>query len=581
MTRGATAERGLAAHILTAVIREDYGGARRHVTRGTGTATHALCVPGQPRVELRARDECAARRSPGHRPPAPDPDPGDGDGPFPGFLSEMVAVPGPTLDQALAIVRTLADPRDDVAAFEREARDSLRTTRTLELIRPAVLERLRTTGRTGPGTFYETLAAFTRHPVHPTGQARIGLDGPDSERYTPEYAPRFELCWAAVARERVTGHGDPPAWWPRPQDVGLPPALEATHRMFPVHPLTARRIADRPDAVLAPGTFLRVAPTLSVRTVATSHGRHLKLPMPVSTLGLRNRRLLPPGTLADGALVQRLLTGIAAPGGRTGGRVLLADEQTYACTADPMLGFMVRGFPGEVGDASVVPVAALLAPDPGGGHVIERWGVEPLFDAYLEALFAWNVRLFVRYGIALEAHQQNVALVLDEPSPHPGTPSEDRPAPPPRSHLRLLLKDNDAALIDLDRLCAALGPATKRPRFHDPRLVTTDQEALARVFVTITLHLCAGAVAFGLAGRGLLPLRTGLGLVRDRLDEALGRFGPEAAFLRRRTLDADRLPGKAMITAGTLVEKARTGADDINKHYGPPGPNYLRDHLCS
>jgi siderophore synthetase component len=340
-----------------------------------------------------------------------------------------------------------------------------------------------------------------------------------------------------------------------------------------VHPLTARRIEDRPDAVLAPGTFLCVSPTLSVRTVATSHGMHLKLPIPVSTLGLRNRRLLPSGTLADGALVQRLLAAIAAPGGRTGGRVLLADEQTYACTADPMLGFMLRGFPEEVGDRSIVPVAALLAPDPDGGHVIERWGVEALFDAYLQALFEWNVRLFVRYGIALEAHQQNVALVLDEPPPHPGALH--------KGPLTLLLKDNDAALIDLDRLCAALGPATERPRFHDPRLVTTDQEALARVFVTITVHLCAGAVAFGLAGLGLLPLRTGLGLVRDRLDEALGRYGPEAAFLRRRTLDADRLPGKAMITAGTLVDKARAGAADINKHYGPPGPNYLRDHLCS
>jgi hypothetical protein len=31
-----------------------------------------------------------------------------------------------------------------------------------------------------------------------------------------------------------------------------------------------------------------------------------------------------------------------------------------------------------------------------------------------------------------------------------------------------------------------------------------------------------------------------------------------------------------MLTAGTLVDKTRTGAADINKHYGPPGHNYLR-----
>jgi hypothetical protein len=32
-----------------------------------------------------------------------------------------------------------------------------------------------------------------------------------------------------------------------------------------------------------------------------------------------------------------------------------------------------------------------------------------------------------------------------------------------------------------------------------------------------------------------------------------------------------------MLTAGTLTDKSRTGARDINKFYGPPGPNYLRD----
>jgi hypothetical protein len=108
-------------------------------------------------------------------------------------------------------------------------------------------------------------------------------------------------------------------------------------------------------------------------------------------------------------------------------------------------------------------------------------------------------------------------------------------------------------------------------------MTTSDPEALARVFVTITLHLCAAAPALGLAGRGLLPWRTGRRMIRERLDGALG---PEDAFLRARTLDAATLPGKAMVTAGTLVDKARTGAADINKHYGPPGPNYLLDTTC-
>ena len=47
-------------------------------------------------------------------------------------------------------------------------------------------------------------------------------------------------------------------------------------------------------------------------------------------------------------------------------------------------------------------------------------------------------------------------------------------------------------------------------------------------------------------------------------------------LLRARTLDAARLVGKSMVTAGTLVDKARTGARDVNKYYGTSGPNYLR-----
>jgi len=93
------------------------------------------------------------------------------------------------------------------------------------------------------------------------------------------------------------------------------------------------------------------------------------------------------------------------------------------------------------------------------------------------------------------------------------------------------------------------------------------------------VHLCAGAIAFGLAERGFAPLARLLATVREALEAALDREAgdPAARLLRARALEAGRLPVKAMLTAGTLTDKARTGARDINKFYGPPGPNYLRD----
>ncbi|GAA2419850.1 hypothetical protein GCM10010191_33740 [Actinomadura vinacea] len=520
-------EATLAARVLDALVREDYAGLQRFVKGQSLELPHG---------SLRLLDGRST------------------EGLHSGFLSTHKVDPAQRLrlDDVIALVQELADPSDDVTAFARECRETLATGQLHQAAQPAVLERLRRLPdglRRGPGTYYETLAAYTDHPVHPMGRCRIGLKPEDLERYAPEFAPTFQMRWAAVPKEQVTEAGTRPDWWPDDD-------------LFPVHPLAVPHLKD---VQLAPEPYLSVAPTLSMRSmaVATDTLTHLKVPLPTSTLGLRNRRTIVPRTLPDGALAERLLHRVLEEEPHL--PVLLADEQTYGHAGSPMLAYLVRRFPPETAHAHVVPVAALLATEPGGGLVIERWDVPTLFGAYLDALLSWNVTLF-RRGIALEAHQQNVSLVLDDALPSNGLRSDSLP----NGGLKLLVKDYDGTLV--------LGEG--RPgegTFADPRMVTRDPEALARVFVTITLHLCAAAPAFGLAERGLLPLRAGLAMIRERLDAALG---PEDAFLRARTLDAGTLPTKAMVTAGTLVDKARTGSADINKHYGPPGPNYLRDDTC-
>ncbi|RJL33652.1 hypothetical protein D5H75_12090 [Bailinhaonella thermotolerans] len=296
-----------------------------------------------------------------------------------------------------------------------------------------------------------------------------------------------------------------------------------------------------------------------MRTVVVSGepGTHVKLPLPTSTLGARNRRSIKPGTLRDGALAQRLLARILDREPALRGRVLLPDESTYGHAGDEYLGWMVRRYPEVPADAEVVTVAALAAPAPYGGTVLtdlavrHRGGdVAALLDEYLRLLLDWNVTLFARYGVALEAHQQNLAIVLSRGEP-----------------LRLLVRDNDGLLADPGRLRAA---GLDAPAFGDARMCTQDPHALADVFVTITLHLAAAAVVFA---AGLGPA-----VLRDRLAEALDAHGgePAARLLRARTLDAARLVGKSMVTAGTLVPKERTGARDVNKFYGITGPNYLR-----
>jgi len=444
-----------------------------------------------------------------------------------------------TLDDVDTLALALSDPRDadGVAAFRTECREAL------------AAMRLREAHAACSG--YEALAARLPHPAYPTWAARSGWSAKDSLWYGPEHSPTFCLMWAAVPSAAVTrAGGSAPSWWPGFADVGLPSSLSAGFELFPVHPLT---VPCLPESVrVAPVPFLEVQPTLSVRTVDVlcAPGTQLKLPLATSTLGSRNKRAIAPGTLADGALVRRVLAGLVARDPRLG-RLVLADDGNYAHAGHPYLGYLLRLLP-----VSPVPVAALLAPP-----VTEELADGDLlgwFGSYCSLVFGIAVHLFVRYGVALESHQQNAAL-LSGPA--------------------LLVKDFDGTLINHERLAAALGSRTPSPaEFADPRLLTDSDDDLANVFITITVHLCAGAIAFGLADRGRAPLPVLLTVVRDCLVAVLDLYAgePAAAQLAARVLEADRLPGKAMVTAGTLVDKSRTGATDINKYYGTTGPNYLR-----
>jgi siderophore synthetase component len=573
------AERGLVARVLDCLLREDHLGlatAGAEIadpslpTRPPGERWWGVPLPGGRRVALPVR---------------PD-----------GFLADhAVAAPvlvldGPdgravvsTLDGALAALAPAADA--DAQAgwtdFTAECAQTLVTLRLHEVAGPALHTRLAAEGPTGgfDGLLrYEAIAALRDHPVHPTGRCRWGLDEAEQHRYAPEFQPEFPLRWAVVPREQLrlspALHADGmPRWWPSPSELGAAPARDADHLAVPVHPLTA----DRGRPTVAPGPT--VTPTLSLRTVALRDepGVHLKLPLPTATLGRRNRRTITPGTLADGDTVHRLLAAILHREPHLRRHVLLADESYWIDSADEMLAVLIRRYPAELAADRLVPVAALLAPDPHmpGATVLDglAGGDAPAwFDRYLAVLLDWHVALWLRYGVALEAHQQNITVAVGA--------NGDR--------LRLVYKDDDGARIDCDRLAAALGPDAPLEvgpdAFHDRRIAVSDPCELADMVVTITLHLCVGALVVEHAGSDADRRARLFALARARISEAARRWcdpadpGSVAAadLLRHAVLDADRWPVKAMVTAGTLLPKHRLGCTDVNKYYRRSGPNYLR-----
>ncbi|HEY8979222.1 MAG TPA: IucA/IucC family protein [Streptomyces sp.] len=456
-----------------------------------------------------------------------------------------------SFDSVLAALRDLAAPEDRPGfdAFAEEYRQTAETVRLHDETRTAVLDALAARYGADPADWptlaLDTLAARLDHPVYPTARGRAGLTSEQLRLYAPEFHPRFTLRWVAVPREKVTLSGTLPSLWPTLEALGLP-ELTATHVPFPVHPLTVDSLDS--DVVLSDVPYLDVVPTLSMRTVAVVDDPtlHLKLPLATSTLGLRNKRSIKPGTLVDGVAGQRLVEWVLEREPRFQDSVLHADETTYAHAGHELLAVLCRRQPSE----TAVPLAALLAEAPGGRLVVDHladryYGGDRLafFDALFTLLFDWQTTLF-GHGVALESHQQNVSVVLE-----PG-------------RVKLLFKDDDGPRVNTDRL-------GHTPAFDDARTFTTEDGPVVDVFTTITLHLCAGAYAFGLPDPALLDL------IRDRLTEAVERLGGEAgAVLRKRVLEAPRLPVKAMVSAGTLLTKERSGAADVNKHY-TDGPNYL------
>ncbi|WNE95713.1 IucA/IucC family protein [Streptomyces luomodiensis] len=499
------------------------------------------------------------------------------------------------LDAVLGRLRA-AVPVDDrplYDVFVTECHQALDAMRLHTRVRPGVVADLaarhgeRWAGMSG-AVAYDTLAAFRDHPVYPTSRGRAVFTEDQLRAHAPEFHPTFPLRWLVLPREAVSG--DParlPVWWPTPGELrlGLGPGKGTADGWlaFPVHPLTvgrpletALRTAGLEDAArLADRGLLDVRPTLSMRTVAVADDPlvHLKLPLTTSTLGQRNRRSIKPGTLTDGEVAQRLVEAVIEREPRFRATVLLADETTHLHAGHELLATLVRRYPPGLENATIVPLAGLLAPAPDGMLVIDglaerHYGgdVLALLDDYFTLLFDFHTTLF-GYGIALESHQQNTSLVFEEGCAVP--------------RLRLLIKDHDGPRVHAVRLAAVIGggPAADLCGFDDRRILTPGDGPVADVFTTITVHLCAAALVFELARLGRAPLDTLLRRLRDRLTEAVDRLaatrpGTSAALLRARVLEAARLPVKAMVTAGTLFTKDHSGAADINKHY-VTGPNYL------
>ncbi|MFJ3246429.1 IucA/IucC family protein [Streptomyces sp. NPDC086782] len=300
-------------------------------------------------------------------------------------------------------------------------------------------------------------ALLLGHPLHPTPKSREGLSEAEVRHYSPESRGSFPLHWLAVADSVLATDS---AWTERGRTVpaglltarlaGAELPLPDGYTALPLHPWQSREVRHRPGAAaLLDAGLLRDLgpcgpswhPTSSVRTVhRTGAAAMLKL-----SLGLRitnSRRENLRKELHRGVEVHRLLrSGLSQEWHAAHpGFDIVRDPAWLAVdnqdgTPMPGLDVMIRHNPFHAGD-DVSCVAGLVAPRPyprAGAPLSLRSRLAEVvtglavrtgrpsravatewFLRYLEHVVRPVLWLDGEAGVALEAHQQNTLLLLDD-----------------------------------------------------------------------------------------------------------------------------------------------------------------------
>ncbi|WP_261385924.1 IucA/IucC family protein [Tateyamaria omphalii] len=276
------------------------------------------------------------------------------------------------------------------------------------------------------------------HWLHPTPKSREGMTDWQQAVYAPEFRNSFQLHYFAADNTLVeAGSADAQSTHALLADIpGL--ALDdigPDETVIPLHPLQAQAMLLRPEvqALIAAGHLRNLglrggkfAATSSVRTVYASDYRWmLKFSLPVKITN--SHRVNLHHELEAGVVMARLLKKI----GPLSPRFQIINDPAFVTLSLPDCsesGFEVifreNPFMGQAGDG-VVTIAALTADPLPGQHSLLSRSVMDLsrrenslpskialrwFKAYLDCAVRPALDLYERWGIALEAHQQNSLL---------------------------------------------------------------------------------------------------------------------------------------------------------------------------
>uniref|UniRef100_UPI000DE49825 IucA/IucC family protein n=1 Tax=Nonomuraea lactucae TaxID=2249762 RepID=UPI000DE49825 len=257
------------------------------------------------------------------------------------------------------------------------------------------------------------------HPYHPCCRNRPGFSVAEQLAYAPEHRTVVHLDLVAVSASRCLVVGP----WPERLRDG-------DRVLLPVHPWQRRhRLPELGFGPPVPGADADVGqiparPLICLRTVVpVAGGPHIKTA--VSARMTSHVRDISPASVEDCVALSDLLTGLAARLG--GGRLRVARylAGAAACVGgrpSPEVAVMLREPPSRYATGAgetVLPFAALTArPGHGGPPLVRtviglsgtpaaRWVGAVALEVFAAVLGLLDL------GVALEAHGQNLLLVLD------------------------------------------------------------------------------------------------------------------------------------------------------------------------
>ncbi|MEM7509857.1 MAG: IucA/IucC family protein [Bacteroidota bacterium] len=308
------------------------------------------------------------------------------------------------------------------------------------------------------GYFMMQFASLQGNPIHPLAKLRMGFQDEELIQYSPEYANPIEVKVLAVSPgickvSRQSLDINVKEWFASTYPLAyeswcLALASEGyspeDYFPFPMHPFQQTYLAEKFSVYLENKLIVEVKDvsipsqaTMSTRTVMPlkAGSPHIKLPLNIQTTSMR--RTHSPPRVHAGPILSRLISEILEEDESLASLVrvmpepvgmYIDDSDYYLQSQNPsyFLNVLYRTNPCTlVSDKEYyLPLSALFEASPfthkpfildilAARQANSEMALE-YFQAYAWTVIRGQVGLYAGYGIALEAHQQNTALIMDE-----------------------------------------------------------------------------------------------------------------------------------------------------------------------